>query len=61
MEQQKYRAHFMDMDDYGEVIKRVVLNEDQKKLLDYLLKNEILPEWFKVEYIPEENVYESLT
>lgn len=61
MEQQKYKAHFMDMDNYGEVIKRVVLNEDQKKLLDYLLKNEILPEWFKVEYIPEENVYESLT
>ena len=61
MEQQKYTAHFMDMDNYGEVIKRVVLNEDQKKLLDYLFKNEILPEWFKVEYIPEENVYESLT
>jgi hypothetical protein len=59
--EQKYKAHFMDMDNYGEVIKRVVLNEDQKKLLDYLLKNEILPEWFKVEYIPEENVYESLT
>ena len=61
MEQQKYKAHFMDMDNYGEVIKRVVLNKDQKKLLDYLSKNEILPEWFKVEYIPEENVYESLT
>lgn len=61
MEQQKYKAHFMDMDSYGEVIKRVILNEDQKKLLDYLFKNEILPEWFKVEYIPEENVYDSLT
>ena len=61
MEQQKYKAHFMDMDNYGEVIKRVILNEDQKKLLDYLLLNEILPEWFKVEYIPEEHVYEPLT
>lgn len=61
MEQQKYKAHFMDMDNYGEVLKRVVLNEDQKKLLDYLLKNDILPEWFKVEYIPEENAYEPLT
>ena len=61
MEQQKYRAHFMDMDNYGEVLKRVIINEDQKKILDYLLENEILPEWFKVEYIPEENVYEPLT
>ena len=59
--EQKYKAHFMDMDNYGEVIKRVVLNESQKKLLDYLAKNEILPDWFKVEYIREENVYESLT
>ena len=61
MEQRKYKAHFMDMDNYGEVIKRVVLNEDQKKLLDYLLKNEIFPEQLKIEYIPEENAYEPLT
>ena len=58
---QKYKAHFIDMDNYSEVIKRVIINEDQKKILDFLSKNEILPEWFKVEYIPEENVYESLT
>lgn len=51
----------MDMDNYGEVIKRVVLNEDQKKLIDFLFENNILPEWFKVEYIPEENVYADLT
>lgn len=57
---QKYKAHFMDMDNYGEVIKRVVINEDQKKILDFLSKNEILPDWFKVEYILEEDVYESL-
>lgn len=61
MEQQKYKAHFMDMDNYGEVIKHVIINEDQKKLLDFLFKNEILPEWFKVEYIPEENIYHELT
>lgn len=61
MEQQKYKAHFMDMDGYGEVLKRVIVNEDQKKLLDYLVKNELFPEWLKIEYIPEENVYESLT
>ena len=57
---QKYKTHFMDMDSYGEVMKRVILNEDQKKLLDYLLKNEFLPDWLKIEYIPEEYVYESL-
>jgi hypothetical protein len=57
----KYRAHFMDMDNYGEVIKYVIVNESQKKLLDFLFKNEILPEWVKVEYVPEENVYSDLT
>ena len=61
MEQQKYKAHFMDMDNYGEVIKHVIINEDQKKILDFLSKNEFLPDWFKVEYIPEENVYADLT
>ena len=58
---QKYKAHFMDMDNYGEVIYRVIVNDSQKNLLDFLFKNEILPEWFKVEYFPEENVYADLT
>ena len=58
---QKYKAHFMDMDNYGEVIKHVIINEDQKTILDYLFENNILPDWFKVEYIPEENVYHNLT
>lgn len=61
MEQQKYKAHFMDMDDNGAVIYRVVVNESQKNLLDFLFKNEILPDWFKVEYLSEENVYHDLT
>lgn len=61
MEQQKYKAHFMDMDDNGEVIYRVVVNESQRNLLDFLVKNDILPEWFKVEYLSEENVYRDLT
>ena len=61
MEQQKYKAHFMDMDNYGEVIKHVIINEDQKKMLNYLFENNILPDWFKVEYIPEEHVYHNLT
>ena len=59
--EQKYKAQVMDMDDNGAVIYRVVVNESQKNLLDFLFKNEILPEWFKVEYIPEENVYADLT
>ena len=58
--EQKYRAHFIDLDN-GEVIKHVLVNESQKNLLDFLFKNEIIPEWFKVEYIPEENVYADLT
>ena len=58
---QKYKTHFIDMDNCGEVIKRVILNEDQKKLLDYLSKNDILPDWIKIEYAPEEYVYEPLT
>lgn len=59
--EQKYKAHFMDMDNYGEVIYRVVVNESQRNLLDFLVKNEILPDWFKVEYLSEENVYHDLT
>lgn len=59
--EQKYRAHFMDLDNDGEVIKYVLVNESQKNLLDFLFENNILPEWFKVEYIPEENVYADLT
>lgn len=61
MEQQKYKVHFMDMDDNGEVIYRVVVNESQRNLLDFLVRNEILPDWLKVEYLPEENVYADLT
>ena len=59
--EQKYKAHFMDMDDNGEVIYRVVVNESQRNLLDFLVKNEILPDWFKVEYLSEKNVYTDLT
>lgn len=59
--EQKYKAHFMDMESYGEVIKRVIINEDQKKILDFLSKNELLPDWIKVEYILEEDVYADLT
>jgi hypothetical protein len=59
--ERKYRAHFMDMDNYGEVINHVIVNESQKNLLDFLFKNDILPEWFKVEYVPEENIYADLT
>ena len=57
--EQKYRAHFMEKD--GEVIHHVIVNKSQKNLLDFLIKNEILPEWFEVEYIPVENVYADLT
>ena len=59
--EQKYKVHFMDMENYGEVIYRVVVNESQRNLLDFLVKNEILPDWFKVEYLSEENIYHDLT
>lgn len=59
--ERKYRVHFIDMDNDGEVIKYVIVNESQRKLLDFLFKNEILPEWLKVEYVPEENNYADLT
>lgn len=36
--EKKYKAHFMDMDDNGEVIYRVVVNESQRNLLDFLVK-----------------------
>jgi hypothetical protein len=59
--EQKYKAHFMDMNSNDEIIHHVIVNKSQKNLLDFLFKNELLPDWLKVEYIPEKNDYADLT
>ena len=41
---EKYKVHLIDLDDRNEVIKRLVINEDQKKIFNLLTENELLPE-----------------
>lgn len=58
---EKYKVHLIDLDDRNEVIKRLVINEDQKKIFNLLTENELLPEWLKVEILPNEIPYTDLT
>lgn len=58
---EKYKVHFIDGENYHETMARAIINEEQKMLLDFMALKNILPEWLKVEYIPEENEYENLT
>ena len=58
---EKYKVHLIDLDDRNEVIKRLVINEDQKKIFDLLTENELLPEWLKVEILPSDIPYTDLT
>lgn len=58
---EKYKVHLIDLDDRNEVIKRLVINEDQKKIFNLLTENELLPEWLKVEILPIDIPYTDLT
>lgn len=58
---EKYKVHLIDLDDRNEVIKRLVINEDQKKIFNLLTENELLPEWLKVEILPNDIPYTDLT
>ena len=58
---EKYRVHLIDLDNDGEVIKRLVINEDQKKIFKLLKENELFPDWLKVEILPDEIPYTDLT
>lgn len=58
---EKYKVHLIDLDDRNEVIKRLVINENQKKIFDLLTENELLPEWLKVEILPNDIPYTDLT
>ena len=58
---EKYKVHLIDLDNDGEVIKRLVINEDQKKIFKLLKENELFPDWLKVEILPDEIYYTDLT
>ena len=58
---EKYKVHLIDLDNDGEVIKRLVINEDQKKIFKLLKENELFPDWLKVEILPDEIPYIDLT
>ena len=59
--EKKYKVHLVDMANDYEIIKRLIINEDQKKILDLLRQNDLYPEWLKVEIVPEDILYEDLT
>jgi len=58
---EKYKVHLIDLDNRSEVIKRLVINEGQKKIFDILMENELLSDWLKVEILPDEIPYTDLT
>lgn len=58
---EKYKVHLIDLDDRNEVIKRLIVNEDQKKIFKLLMDNELLPDWLRVEILPDEIPYTDLT
>lgn len=58
---EKYKVHLIDLDNNSEVIKRLIINEDQKKIFDLLVENELLPEWLKAEILPNDILYTDLT
>ena len=59
--EQKYKVHLIDLDNHSEVIKRLIITESQKKIFEVLRQNDLLPEWLKVEILPEEIAYADLT
>ena len=58
---EKYKVHLIDLDDRSEVIKRLVINENQLKIFNILMEDELLPDWLKVEILPDEIPYTDLT
>ena len=58
----KYKVNIMDRDNDCEVMMRIVISEEQKKLLDHLCSAEgIFAEWVKVEILSEDTPYKDLT
>ena len=58
----KYKVNIMDRDNDCEVMMRIIISEEQKKLLNRLYSAEgIFAEWVKVEILSEDAHYEDLT
>ena len=51
---EKYKVHLIDLDNRSEVIKRMLINENQLKIFNILMEDELLPDWLKVEILPDE-------
>jgi hypothetical protein len=58
---EKYKVHLIDLDNRSEVIKRLVINENQLKIFNILMENELFPDWLRVEILPDEIPYTDLT
>ena len=58
---EQYIVHLIHLDNRSEVIKRLVINENQLKIFNILMEDELLPDWLKVEILPDEIPYTDLT
>ena len=61
MEQKKYKLHIVDVESDGKAIYRLIVTEEQKKVLDYFEKQELIPELLRLDYSETESNYTDLT
>lgn len=58
----KYKVNIMDRDNDYEIMMRIIISEEQKRLLNHLCSAEgIFAEWVKVEILSEDTPYKDLT
>ena len=59
--EKKYKVHVKDYDDGGTILRRIIVNEEQKKVLDYFASNGLFPEWLGLDFSETESNYADLT
>ena len=58
----KYKVNIMDRENDYEIMMRIIISEEQKRLLNHLCSAEgIFAEWVKVEILSEDTPYKDLT
>lgn len=58
----KYKVSIMDRENDCEIMMRIIISEEQKRLLNHLCSAEgIFAEWVKIEILSEDTPYKDLT
>lgn len=58
----KYKVNIMDRENDYEIMMRIIISEEQKRLLNHLCSAEgIFAEWVKIEILSEDTPYKDLT